>query len=730
MGLPVGWLLPLVIVACGALAYCNSFQGAFVFDDKANILDNPAVHEFRWGSLLEGGGARRLGIATFALNYAIGQQDPLGYHVVNLAIHLAAALVLYALARRLLELSTSEALRESAQFIAFVIALLWVVHPLQTQAVTYIVQRYESLMGLCYFACLYCVLRGSASAHPWRWYALSLVAMVLGIGGKESMITAPVAVLLMDRLVISRSWSQLWQQRKWLYALYAAPLVVVCPVLLLVAFGENKTNVGFQMEEVSALEYLRTQPSVISYYLWLAIFPLRQCFDYLWPVANSWPQIVLPTALLVAIVAIALANYRRRPLLTFAILVFFLHLSPTSSFVPIRDLAVEHRMYVPLAAVLSIVVVAGYLLVRRLENPLALKFAAVGVMGIVLGLTVLSLQRNQLYHRPIDLWSDVMAKAPHNYRGYNNYANALVQEKRYDEALAALEQSLKVNPRSGTTLAGLANVLAIQGEYDRATTYARKVVEINPDWQNAHSNLAYVLSMQDRHEEAAEAYRAALELNDGDAVSHANLGIVLMQLGRREEAVRHFDRALEINPNLKEVQQARAAAMKPQTSGTKVAAQPPSVQQRAQAMLRERKHDAAIELLSEAVASESNDAQLHFLLGSAHDAKGDLPAAVKAYERAIELDPSLARAHNNLGSIVSSKDPQRAIEHFRAALETDPRYVEALGNLGNAFARTNRFGDAIACYQKALEIQPDFLPARRNLQVVRQLMSQAPATTP
>jgi hypothetical protein len=239
---------------------------------------------------------------------------------------------------------------QAATGIALAAALIWTIHPLQTESVTYIVQRAESIMGLFYLLTLYCVIRGAGSARPMAWYVLAVLACLLGMASKEVMATAPLVVLLYDRTFLSGTFQGALRRR---WPLYVALTCTWGLLAYLVAGSTDRGgSAGFGLS-VTVWQYALTQLGVITHYLGLAFWPAGLVFDYGWPIASSVGQI-LPGAIVISLLlAGTIWALIRYPAAGFLGACFFLILAPTSSFVPVTDAAFEHRMYLPLAAVTS-----------------------------------------------------------------------------------------------------------------------------------------------------------------------------------------------------------------------------------------------------------------------------------------------------------------------------------------------------------------------------------------
>jgi hypothetical protein len=408
---------PLLIVLVGVAAYANSVQGAMVLDDYSSIVQNPRVHHLWpiWHLLTDT--TRPLVQLSFGINYALGGLQVLGYHLVNLAIHVCAALLLYGLIRRTAQ-STGLALS---------VALLWMVHPLQTESVTYLVQRAESMTGLWYLLTLYALARG--------WCAVSVLACFAGMATKPVMMTAPLMAWLYDRVFLAGSWRAAWRMRR-SYYLGLAGALVFCGVLLVTARHEYSWAAGFSLPQRSIGDYALTQPGVILHYLRLVVWPHPLVLDYAWPVATTWIKVLPPLAVLAMLGWLVWRAWRAQPAIGFLGMAAALLLLPTSSIIPITDLAQEHRMYLPLAPLLMLAVLG----LRRL------RIATLVVALAVPLCMVMTVQRNHDYRSELAIWEDTAHKRPQNWRAHNNLGVALAQQGRREEAFAHFSEALRLNP--------------------------------------------------------------------------------------------------------------------------------------------------------------------------------------------------------------------------------------------------------------------------------------------
>ena len=358
-----------------------------------------------------------------------------GYHATNLAIHLAAALLLFGLLRRTFLLpAMRDGWGAAATPLALAVALLWAVHPLQTESVTYVVQRAESLVGLFYLLTLYGLVRGATAARPLGWYAVSALACLLGMASKEVMVSAPLVALLYDRTFLAGSFREALRRRYGLYLALAATWLLLA-WLVAAAAGRGGTA-GFG-QGVGCWAYFGTQFGAIVHYLRLSAWPSPLVLDYGDGLARTAAEIV-PYAIVVGLLALAtVAALWQWPKAGFLGACFFALLAPTSSIVPVVTQTIaEHRMYLPLAAVVAAAVLGGYAACRGLARRGWLSRPAAGLLfgcaaaaaGVTLG--TLTFQRNKDYRSGLSIWQDTAAKAPHNARAQCNLGVALMARGR------------------------------------------------------------------------------------------------------------------------------------------------------------------------------------------------------------------------------------------------------------------------------------------------------------
>ncbi len=547
-------LIPLLVVATAIWAYHDVFRDAFVFDDIPHISENLHIRRLwpPWDLLSHS--SRPVVHLSLAVNYALGGINPWGYHLFNVVVHILAGLTLYGVARRTF---LSEPLRptfdRAASSLSGAITLIWLVHPLQTESVTYTIQRGESLMSLFYLLTLYCVIRGHGASRENWWRIGAVVSCALGMACKPVMVTAPLVALLYDRAFLAKSWRDVVQRRGWLYAGLAASWLLL-PPLLANAPTEWKASAGFEFQGIPPLQYARMESVAILRYLRLAFGPHPLCLDYGW--RYHWQKMmaageVLPDVIVVvALVAGTVWAWHRKPALGFLGAWFFLILSPTSSFMPIADPIAEHRMYLPLAAVVTGVVVVAFVVGKRfLRNQSGFVLGWVACGFVVVPLAVLTIQRNRDYVSEFAIWDDTVAKCPQNPRAHSNLGLALFQLHRVAEAREQLEQALRLKPDYADAHYNLGVIFESQGRMRDAIEQYEQALEINPDYPAAHNNLANALAQDGKLEDAIRHYEEALRLKPDFANAHNNLGAILVRLGRPKDGIRHYEEALRLDPD-------------------------------------------------------------------------------------------------------------------------------------------------------------------------------------
>jgi tetratricopeptide (TPR) repeat protein len=723
------WLLVALLVAA-FVAFSSALNAPFQFDDVPSIPMNrtierlsPAIFAPPSGGLAVSG--RPIVNASFAINHAIdtqlgidshpdsnGPRRTFSYHLVNLLLHLGCGLLLLGILRRTIYYGRGLAdWRDGADTIALVVIALWLLHPIQTDAVDYIVQRTELLVSLFYAATLYTAIRAWDALTQRRrvgWYVLSVACCLLGMGSKEVMVSAPLMVILYDRAFRTASWKEIISRRAGRVWFYAALVATAAWLALLVAAGARSTTVGSNAA-LTWYAYLYTQAWAIARYLWLLIWPSSLIYDYGQEAITGLaglPGVILLVAFFGA--TIVAWTRERWHWFGFAGAWFFLLLGPSSSIVPIRtEIAAERRVYLASAAIILLVVVVTFAMLRRtaranLERSLRWSKAATFVfVAIALLLGAVTFRRGALYRDPEALWRDTIAKRPANPRAYDNLAAVVLEQDstrrpeaerllrqaiaidsmylpawnnlaeielemgRPREAQALLERVLRIEPGFVDANARLGGVLVKAGESARAIPILERVVAAQPtDEQLVTLAIAYTAT--GRADDAANALRKAVALNPGRTDAAAYLGVQLAESGRPGEAIPYLETASRAPGALPLIYSLLSLSYAQVGDPSRAISAANHVAQSAQndegvylnlgrAMLVLARVEDAAHFFEEAVRVAPNDPEAITRLGIAKAAGGDAIGAERLFRRALVVAPGYAAAEGALAKLRSSR---------------------------------------------------------------------------
>ena len=568
----------------------------FVFDDTLCINRNLTLSKFDpvWNKAAPnvpiGLWRRPVASWTLTIDYQLFGLDAQAFRRTNIAIHTVAAFTLFFLISDVLRTQD----RESAvgRFwleISLSASVLWALHPLQTESVTYIIQRIEALMGLFFFLMLLGLVRGSQSPGPRRagWYLTSIAACWLGMLSKEVMIVAPFAALLVDWTLLSRSLRELVRARWLLYVLYGtAALFLVAMVAAPVP--DSVVDPPELRREVSRSSYFMTQAAVITEYLRLTFWPSGLCFDRNFPIAQHLAEVIIRGSCLVAVLVYGIWLLVRRKPVGLLITLFFLVLAPTSSVMPIGTVYFEHRMYVPLAFVVLLLLVITAQGISRLAEGRRPRLLFLFVTAIpAICLAVATNQRNLVYQSEEALYRDSIAKDSRSWRSMENMAVLHFRNGRPEKAIALLKRAVEIEPRNVKAYFKLARILTelnrpdeaidaiepINGEYPseqglvchqlamaweqksnwaRAQAFYEEAVKGNPEAPQIWVDYAVAVTKRGDLDSADKYLRIALRLDPLHVEANLNSGVLVMITGRSpEKAISFFQTALQRDPNNK-----------------------------------------------------------------------------------------------------------------------------------------------------------------------------------
>jgi Flp pilus assembly protein TadD len=620
------------LVLASLAAYLGSFRGPFLYDDRGSVVDNPTIREWStaFRPLATGWpvSGRPILNASFAANYAFSGLDTHEYHVTNWLIHTGAGLLLLGLCRRILLRVPS--LEASATGIAWATALFWTLSPLQTESVTYISQRAESLMGFCYLGCLYGFIRAYGSgATSSAWATASVAACFVGVGCKEVMVTVPLVILFCDRVFVAGGWKAALAARRGYYAALGCSWVLLGAVML--TTGMRGGTVGFG-SGIHWWAYAVTQFRAIATYLRLSFWPSPLLFSYGLVLGGPTLWLIIDAVLVLCVAGISVAGAVRGSKLGFLGVWFFAILAPTSSIVPVStELMAEHRVYLSLAAVACLVAIVGHGLLGRLGRWIGGGVRLVTILGVGATVAVAATEivatraRNEAYSSVYALWADTVAKSPDDAGARNNLGNALVDAGRFDEATEQFRAASRLSPGYSDPHMNLGNVLTRMGRDSEAVSEYRLALPGNPSNANVLFNLGRALRKTGDAAGAAEAFDRALMGHSESAVVWYDLGNAFMDEGRPDQGLAAFGKALALRPDY-----------------------PDALLNHAGLLAQKGDNGDAIREFQALVNLEPDAADVHNDFGTLLAQTGDLAGAKREFSEALRLKPDYAEARNNL----------------------------------------------------------------------------------
>jgi len=546
-----------LLCALGIIAYANSFSVPFHFDDERHISENRYIRltSFSaaglWSAMIQDRKNNRpFSNLTFALNYCLHGERVWGYHLVNLMFHLgASAAIFFILLRTFCRAGLPEIRRDWAALVA---TAVWTVHPLQTQAVTYIVQRQTVMASAFTLFSLAAYLRGRESAQRSRrffLYFLTSLFAIISIGSKEIGLITPLLLFLYEVYFFQKLSSAFLRRRAKTLILAA----IILAALLLPYFRpemQNKIFQGYKNCPFTPGQRLLTEPRVLFDYLSLILLPLpsRLSLEHAPVISSSLvhPWTTLPAILAwIAMLFAAIRFARQQPLLSFALLWYLGNLFLESSFLPL-DLMNEHRLYLPSLALIVPMVAASVFKWPRLGVTLA----GIGVLVLVLGAGTIA--RNKVWQNPPLLWRDALRKSDDRNRAWiGAWINLCVEENeagRYHAALFACQRAIRNNPKIAHSYNSLGVAYFQLGNFPEARKAFEQAIALNPNMALAYLNLADVCIQEAKPEEALILLQRTLSLDASFSDAYLRLGEIYLSRHQPERAIPYLREYLRQKP--------------------------------------------------------------------------------------------------------------------------------------------------------------------------------------
>lgn len=529
-------LIIFTLFLSGLVIYSNTFFSSFHLDDLPSIVYNSSIRNIHdLHNIWNFWPTRFIAYLSLAFNYHFHHLDVFGYHLFNLAVHLGLGILVWWFS--LLTFSTpimkDQKIARHANLVSFFAALIFVTHPIQTQAVTYIVQRTASLATFFYLGSLTLYVKSrlledkkSTSGFRRLYYSGSLVLAVMAMFTKEMTITLPLMICLYEFCFFKTNGNFNWKRFvPFLFCLSIIPLTMLFTKTLNL---EQMQRVGEDALTISPWSYFLTQFRVLVTYVRLLLLPLNQNFNYDYPVANTLLDlsVLMSLFLLAGIFIVAVKLFRNYRLVSFGIFWFFLSLLPESTIIPINDVIYEHRLYLSMAGYSLFLISSLYYLFEKND----LKRMVMIMLTVVIFYSTLTYARNAVWRDEITLWNDAIHKSPHKARSYNNRGLAYLINGNFVQALSDFSEAIEIEPNSTTAYGNRGIVYQSMGNFDQAISDYIKAIETKPEHADAYSKL------------------------------YSYLGSAYAGKGNFDQAISNYNKAINIKPDSIDAYNNRAVA--------------------------------------------------------------------------------------------------------------------------------------------------------------------------
>ena len=547
----------LLLFICTFMIYAQTFDDPFHFDDKSTILLNNSIRVLSdLPKIFSYNPSRFVSYLSLAINYHLGKEQVFGYHLVNFCIHLINGFLVYLFILLLLKtpaladpISNRQNQKTSAILFALFGSLVFISHPLQTQAVTYIWQRTTSLLCLFYLLSMVCYLQSalyrSNNAKKEKIYlGCTFLFALIAMFTKQNAFTLPFALFLLEIFFISSIKEIKNQSLKWL--LFSILLAII-PIFTFIFPAREVTDLARSGDFLNTpWQYFLTQGHVLCTYLRLLIFPFPQNLDYDYPIIRTLgPLTALAFGFLTFIFLFGFKLFPKNRLLSFAIFFFFLTLSIESSFIPLEDVIFEHRLYLPMLAFVLILSQLSFELIHKTKR---LKRSQYWIFLIIPFVLFASYKRNQVWKSEESLWNDVIVKSPQKPRGYLNLAVLFSSQGKFDQAISIYEKALQLNPKDADPLNNMGNIYVARGEYEKALKIYDQALILDPKSETTLYNKAVLFHKLGQMNQAVVYYQKTLRMNPINDRAHYNLGALWNDKGDSAKAFYHFQKTIEFNP--------------------------------------------------------------------------------------------------------------------------------------------------------------------------------------
>ncbi len=707
------FLASIVLAFLTIGVFANHLQNPFQFDSIPHIQDNPWLNhpedtlkpEFALGGYF----SRGLLWFSLGINAVLGGLQTFGFHLMNLVFHGFNALLVYQVIRKA-QVHFSESCESEPpgrQSLALLTAMIFLVHPIQTESVIYVISRSEVFSATFFLLGVYGFQRWlELGADRRRVRGIFLMAGVvlagiLGFGFKQSVATFPAILVLYWLCILPAESKPIKNLKRWWKGIALAGMVFLVALFWKLLSDESfLTGPSTAGLWIGRQNYMMSQPSVvIFYYLRLMLFPFNLNVDPDVPIVHTWYSLhlLIPLAVIILSFLISFRGFRNK-IYFFFVCWFFIVVSPSSSIVTLYDLSAEHRVYLPFLGVAFIFSSAIMWLWKSNRGHRISTFLKSASVMVVVCLSVATADRNLVWSSTLKLWADATEKSPEKSRPYSNLGKAYYEIQEWDKAEALFKKSISLFSLFPEPHYNLGNLYLDQKKYGEAEAELKTVLQLNPDHTNAYFSLGSVYNQTGRYEKAVRQYRRSIEKQQAIGaldypMARLNIGEVYGKQGRMRDALAEWEIALKHQPNMVQAHFNKGVAY----------AQLGDMVQAESAYRECLKHDPGFD-------------KARFNLSYLYQATRQWVRSIRELETLLEVSGASAQAYFNLGwSHQNLEHWDRAREYYNKALAFDPGYNKARINLAGVYMQDGKYDPAIELFQEAVARDPGIHQLHRQL---------------
>lgn len=712
---------PVLLSGITAAFYYPSLKYPFQFDDLANITKKFNIRFYdalsNWWT-----NRRWMGEWLNRMNFELGRFEPYYYRLTNLVVHILTGLfVFFLILEGCSRLKKNSFLSRHALAISTATSALFLLHPVQTQAVSYVIQaRLEGLATLFVVATLFFILKGFQSQNPFVRYFLLFVSLFLGFiscGTKEIAIVSPFLAILLDWFLISeQSWDS-FKSRIWFHAIfstvifitfihYLTPYFISNIVTLQTSTTNNRGNVltGSATDLIQPFQFLFSNFKVVLHYLYIFIWPFGLSVEYDWKLSESIfsPDSFFPLIALLTILFFAVLSFVKNKFafFGFGIIWFLISIAPRSSIIPSPELICDYKTYLSSIGWLFVIstsfVAFISFIVDKIKlvslNKTQLQLATILVLALPIGCG--SMVRNTVWSSSVAFWQDIVDKAPLKARGHNNLGVAMSEEQgKYKEAIPYYLEAIRLDRFYSDPWSNLAVAYSAVGDIDRAIASSQQAIKILPYYPEAYNNLGTLLIKKKDYDLAEKSLKRALVLRPYYGKAFYNLGRLYLDQNKPELAWEHFKKATEGDLDTKE-----------------------GFYTLGQMSLKLKKYDAAADAFEKTLQfgqgtlSQDSEMNILFSLANSYFMLKKYDKAERVFEVLCSKNPNDHRYWYNLGETYYSDNKfDKAHTIFKRLVEPPFNMAQANIRLANALEKLDKLDEAKNVFEKFAKI--DGIPA-------------------